>query len=78
MYRVGNCPNQSGYFLDEIICVLGDDFLTSSNQSYSNQNLYVQPPTRNPNLNQNGSSFDEKADPMSGTQDHYILSVVSR
>ncbi|XP_030745371.1 tight junction protein ZO-1 isoform X2 [Sitophilus oryzae] len=42
----------------------GDDFLTSSNQSYSNQNLYVQPPTRNPNLNQNGS-FDEKADPIS-------------
>jgi len=44
----------------------GDDFLTSSQQSYSNQNLYVQPPTRNPNINQNGSSFDEKADPMSG------------
>ncbi|XP_076275264.1 zonula occludens-like protein polychaetoid isoform X2 [Rhynchophorus ferrugineus] len=42
----------------------GDDFLTSSNQSYSNQNLYVQPPTRNTNLNQNGS-FDEKADPIS-------------
>ncbi|KAH1016905.1 hypothetical protein HUJ04_008059 [Dendroctonus ponderosae] len=42
----------------------GNDFLTSSSQSYSNQNLYVQPPTRNPNLNQNGSSFDEKADPM--------------
>ncbi|XP_060522742.1 tight junction protein ZO-1 isoform X2 [Cylas formicarius] len=42
----------------------GDDFLTSSNQSYSNQNLYVQPPTRNTNLNQNGS-FDEKADPLS-------------
>ncbi|KAL1497924.1 hypothetical protein ABEB36_008804 [Hypothenemus hampei] len=40
----------------------GDDFLTSSNQSYSNQNLYVQPPTRN-NFNQNGS-FDEKADSM--------------
>ncbi|XP_044758711.1 tight junction protein ZO-1 isoform X3 [Coccinella septempunctata] len=31
----------------------GDDFLTSS-QSYSNQNLYVQPPTRNPNINPAG------------------------
>lgn len=37
----------------------GDDFLTSG-QSYSNQNLYVQPPTRNPNLNTNG--FDDKLD----------------
>ncbi|CAH0563619.1 unnamed protein product [Brassicogethes aeneus] len=36
----------------------GDDFLTSGHQSYSNQNLYVQPPTRNPNLNQNGG-FDD-------------------
>lgn len=45
--------------------VTGNDFLTSSSQSYSNQNLYVQPPTRNPNLHQNGS-FDEKADPMLG------------
>lgn len=43
--------------------VLGDDFLTSG-QSYSNQNLYVQPPTRNPNLNTNG--FEEKMDPSSG------------
>lgn len=42
----------------------GDDFLTSG-QSYSNQNLYVQPPTRNPNLNQNGG-FEEKLDPNSG------------
>ncbi|XP_066261904.1 tight junction protein ZO-1 isoform X1 [Euwallacea similis] len=42
----------------------GDDFLTSSHQSYSNQNLYVQPPTRSSNLHQNGS-FDEKAEPMS-------------
>ncbi|KAI4456214.1 tight junction protein [Holotrichia oblita] len=41
----------------------GDDFLTSG-QSYSNQNLYVQPPTRNPNLNTNG--FEEKMDPGSG------------
>lgn len=38
----------------------GDDFLTSG-QSYSNQNLYVQPPTRNPNLNTNG--FEDKVDP---------------
>ncbi|KAJ8915042.1 hypothetical protein NQ315_016017 [Exocentrus adspersus] len=39
----------------------GDDFLTSSPQSYSNQNLYVQPPTRNTNLIQNGG-FEEKLD----------------
>ncbi|XP_018564765.1 tight junction protein ZO-1 isoform X2 [Anoplophora glabripennis] len=43
----------------------GDDFLTSSPQSYSNQNLYVQPPTRNPNLNQNGG-FEEKLEQNSG------------
>ncbi|KAG5898442.1 hypothetical protein JTB14_036524 [Gonioctena quinquepunctata] len=43
----------------------GDDFLTSGHQSYSNQNLYVQPPTRNTNLNQNGS-FEEKLDQNSG------------
>ncbi|XP_074027652.1 zonula occludens-like protein polychaetoid isoform X3 [Leptinotarsa decemlineata] len=43
----------------------GDDFLTAGHQSYSNQNLYVQPPTRNPNLNQNGS-FEEKLDQNSG------------
>ncbi|KAJ8928951.1 hypothetical protein NQ314_018413, partial [Rhamnusium bicolor] len=43
----------------------GDDFLTSGPQSYSNQNLYVQPPTRNPNLIQNGG-FDEKLDQNSG------------
>ncbi|XP_056639868.1 tight junction protein ZO-1-like isoform X1 [Diorhabda sublineata] len=43
----------------------GDDFLTSGHQSYSNQNLYVQPPTRNPNLNQNGG-FEEKLDQNSG------------
>ncbi|CAH1186640.1 unnamed protein product [Phyllotreta striolata] len=42
----------------------GDDYLTTG-QSYSNQNLYVQPPTRNPNLNQNGG-FEEKLDPNSG------------
>ncbi|XP_064213330.1 tight junction protein ZO-1 isoform X3 [Tribolium castaneum] len=41
----------------------GDDFLTS--QSYSNQNLYVQPPTRNPNLNTSGG-FEDKLDPNSG------------
>ncbi|XP_063904633.1 tight junction protein ZO-1 isoform X4 [Zophobas morio] len=41
----------------------GDDFLTS--QSYSNQNLYVQPPTRNPNLNTSGG-FEDKLDPSSG------------
>ncbi|XP_071051834.1 tight junction protein ZO-1 isoform X3 [Onthophagus taurus] len=40
----------------------GDDFLTSG-QSYSNQNLYVQPPTRNPNLN---NGFDDKMDLPSG------------
>lgn len=43
----------------------GDDFLTSGHQSYSNQNLYVQPPTRNPNLNQN-NGFEEKLDQNSG------------
>ncbi|XP_050513704.1 tight junction protein ZO-2 isoform X2 [Diabrotica virgifera virgifera] len=43
----------------------GDDFLTSGHQSYSNQNLYVQPPTRNPNLNQNGG-FEDKLDQSSG------------
>lgn len=42
-----------------------DDFLTSPPQSYSNQNLYVQPPTRNPNLNVNGG-FEDKSDPNSG------------
>ncbi|XP_065163753.1 tight junction protein ZO-1 isoform X5 [Atheta coriaria] len=36
----------------------GDDFLTSGT-SYSNQNLYVQPPTRNPNLNTNGFDHDK-------------------
>jgi tight junction protein 1 len=41
----------------------GDDFLTS--QSYSNQNLYVQPPTRNPNLNTSGG-FEDKLEPNSG------------
>lgn len=40
----------------------GDDYLTS--QSYSNQNLYVQPPTRNPNLNSNNGYGEEKSDPM--------------
>lgn len=43
----------------------GDDFLTSG-QSYSNQNLYVQPPTRGSNLNNANSSFDEKMDPNNG------------
>ncbi|KAJ8981906.1 hypothetical protein NQ317_007298 [Molorchus minor] len=43
----------------------GDDFLTSGPQSYSNQNLYVQPPTRNPNLIQNGG-FEEKLEQNSG------------
>lgn len=43
----------------------GDDFLTSGPQSYSNQNLYVQPPTRNPNVNQN-NGFDEKLEQNSG------------
>lgn len=43
----------------------GDDFLTSGHQSYSNQNLYVQPPTRNTNLNQNGG-FEDKVDLNSG------------
>ncbi|KAK9883620.1 hypothetical protein WA026_001793 [Henosepilachna vigintioctopunctata] len=38
----------------------GDDFLTSS-QSYSNQNLYVQPPTRNPNLTPSG--YEDKLEP---------------
>lgn len=42
----------------------GDDFLTSG-QSYSNQNLYVQPPTRNNNLN-NSNGFEEKQDVNSG------------
>lgn len=43
----------------------GDDFLTS--QSYSNQNLYVQPPTRNPNLNMSSAGgFEEKLDANSG------------
>lgn len=46
------------------LCISGDDFLTSG-QSYSNQNLYVQPPTRNANLN-NSNGFDEKMDPNSG------------
>uniref|UniRef100_A0A6P7GE89 Tight junction protein ZO-1 n=1 Tax=Diabrotica virgifera virgifera TaxID=50390 RepID=A0A6P7GE89_DIAVI len=45
--------------------ISGDDFLTSGHQSYSNQNLYVQPPTRNPNLNQNGG-FEDKLDQSSG------------
>lgn len=40
---------------------LGDDYLTS--QSYSNQNLYVQPPTRNPNLNSNTGFNEEKTEP---------------
>lgn len=43
----------------------GDDFLTSG-QSYSNQNLYVQPPTRGSNLNNANSSFDEKMDSNTG------------
>lgn len=44
---------------------LGDDFLTSG-QSYSNQNLYVQPPTRNNNTNLNNSSngFEEQKQEM--------------
>lgn len=33
------------------------------NQSYSNQNLYVQPPTRNPNLNSNNGFMEDKTDP---------------
>lgn len=33
------------------------------NQSYSNQNLYVQPPTRNPNLNTSNGFIEEKSDP---------------
>lgn len=41
-----------------------DDFLTSP-QGYSNQNLYVQPPTRNPNLNTNGG-YEDKLEPNSG------------
>ncbi|XP_031353908.1 tight junction protein ZO-1-like isoform X5 [Photinus pyralis] len=41
-----------------------DDFLTSP-QSYSNQNLYVQPPTRNPNVNANGG-FDDKLEQNGG------------
>lgn len=41
----------------------GDDFLTP--QGYSNQNLYVQPPTRNQNLNPN-AAFEEKLEPNSG------------
>ncbi|XP_019880421.1 tight junction protein ZO-1 isoform X2 [Aethina tumida] len=47
------------------ISTTGDDFLTSGHQSYSNQNLYVQPPTRNTNINQNGG-FEDKVDPNSG------------
>lgn len=43
----------------------GDDFLTSG-QSYSNQNLYVQPPTRNSNLNNSNGGFDDKTEPSSG------------
>ncbi|XP_018322344.1 tight junction protein ZO-1 [Agrilus planipennis] len=42
-----------------------DDFLTSS-QSYSNQNLYVQPPTRNPNLNNSNGGFEDKNDINTG------------
>ncbi|KAK4874165.1 hypothetical protein RN001_013525 [Aquatica leii] len=41
-----------------------DDFLTSP-QSYSNQNLYVQPPTRNHNIHTNGG-FDDKLEQNSG------------
>nr|CAH7718510.1 unnamed protein product [Callosobruchus chinensis] len=38
----------------------GDDFLTSNHQSYSNQNLYVQPPTRNAQPPQSSSNLDDK------------------
>ncbi|KAK5641793.1 hypothetical protein RI129_010340 [Pyrocoelia pectoralis] len=41
-----------------------DDFLTSP-QSYSNQNLYVQPPTRNPTVSANGG-FDDKLEVNGG------------
>lgn len=40
----------------------GDDYLM--NQSYSNQNLYVQPPTRNPNLNTGNGFVEEKSEPI--------------
>ncbi|KAF5291383.1 hypothetical protein FQR65_LT01693 [Abscondita terminalis] len=41
-----------------------DDFLTTP-QGYSNQNLYVQPPTRNHNVNANGG-FEDKLESNSG------------
>ncbi|XP_050302350.1 uncharacterized protein LOC126740396 isoform X3 [Anthonomus grandis grandis] len=56
-------PSNISHQAQSSISTTGDDFLTSPNQSYSNQNLYVQPPTRSSNHTQN-NSYDEKADPI--------------